>query len=137
MKDNLLPSSLLILIWAYTGLEKFIHFEESKRAFHNQVFPEYYAELLSYGVPTTELVVVILLLFRYSRWMGFLLSLITLTAFTTYIGLVWIEVFPRVPCSCAGIFERVSWSSHLIINLVLVLISCWGLMTTKAPELKI
>ncbi|MDG1277544.1 MAG: hypothetical protein P8O16_09710 [Algoriphagus sp.] len=127
MKDNRLPSSILIAVWVYTGLEKLIRFEESRRAFQNQVFPYDIADLLSYGVPILELCLTVLLLFSATRWLGFLASLILLSAFSTYIGLIWIEVFPRVPCNCAGIIESLGWDEHLLLNIILMLFASWGL----------
>lgn len=121
------PYSILIFIWGYTGLEKLIGFEQSRKAFYNQTFPAELAEILSYSVPITELLIATLLLFSVTRWWGYLGSALLLTVFITYVGLIWVGAFPRVPCNCAGIIESLGWGEHLVLNLGLIGISVLGL----------
>lgn len=122
-----IPSILLIILWTYTGIDKFVNWEKSRKAFHNQTFPSDLAELLVYIVPISELLIALLLLFSFSRWWGYLSSILLLTIFTTYVGLIWVGAFPRVPCNCAGILESLGWTEHLILNWVLIGIAVWGL----------
>ena len=122
-----LPSALLILLWIYTGLDKLFRFDASRKAFHNQTFPAELAEILSYAVPITELLIAGLLLFSVSRWWGFLASILLLTIFTTYVGLIWAGAFPKVPCNCAGILNSLGWAEHLVFNLIFIAIGIYGL----------
>lgn len=117
----------LILLWTYTGLDKLIRFELSRKAFHNQTFIPELAEVLSYAVPAVELLIALLLLFSVTRWWGFLGSLLLLTVFITYVGLIWVGAFPRVPCNCAGILESLGWAEHFILNLICIGIAVIGL----------
>lgn len=121
------PSVLLILIWAYSGVEKLLRFEQSRKAFHNQTFPAELAEILSHSVPIAELLLALLLLFSITRWWGYLGSILLLTVFLTYVGLIWVGAFPRVPCNCAGIIESLGWGAHFILNMVLIGISVAGM----------
>jgi uncharacterized membrane protein YphA (DoxX/SURF4 family) len=130
-----IPTTVLILLWTYTGLEKLLDFKSNSKAFHNQVFPSEIAEILAYAIPIIELVLAILLIFKIIRWWAFMGSLLLLSVFSTYIGLIWIEAFPRVPCSCAGIIAQLGWGQHLILNLVLIAMSGWGL-GLSSPLLK-
>ncbi|MDF2159430.1 hypothetical protein P2G54_16340 [Algoriphagus sp. CAU 1675] len=120
-------SSILILIFCYTGLDKAIRFESSRKAFHNQTFPAELAEILAYAVPGVELLLTLLLFFSVTKWWGYLGSLLLLTVFTTYVGLIWVGAFPRVPCNCAGILESLGWAEHFFLNLGLIGISVLGL----------
>lgn len=131
-----IPSALLILLWIYTGLDKLIRWEESRNAFHNQTFPAELAEVLAYAVPTVELLIAGLLLFSVSRWWGYLSSLLLLTVFTTYVGLIWVGAFPRVPCNCAGILNSLGWTEHFLVNLLFIGIGTFGLYQTgiKKPK---
>lgn len=124
---NRVLSSLLILIWIYTGLEKLFRFEQSRKAFHNQTFPAELAEILSYSVPIAELLLTLLLLFSITRWWGYLGSILLLTVFLTYVGLIWVGAFPRVPCNCAGIIESLGWGAHFVLNMVLIGVSVAGM----------
>ena len=122
-----IPSTILILLWTYTGLDKLIRFEESRKAFHNQTFPADLAEILAYAIPISELLLALLLLFSATRWWGYLGSILLLTVFTTYVGLIWVGAFPRVPCNCAGILESLDWAEHFWLNLGLIGVSIWGM----------
>lgn len=125
------PAMILILVWSYTGMEKIIRFESSRKAFHNQTFPAELAEVLSYAVPAAELLLVFLLLFNLSRWWGLLGSLLLLTVFLSYVGLIWVGAFPRVPCNCAGIIESLGWAEHFVLNSILIGITIYGLWINR------
>jgi len=127
-------SSILVVLWIYTGLDKMIRFEESRKAFHNQTFPAELAEALSYLIPGVELLIALLLLFSVTRWWGYLGSVLLLTVFVTYVGLIWVGAFPRVPCNCAGILESLGWAEHFFLNLICIGIGVWGLRLEARNE---
>ena len=120
-------ASILIGIFGYTGLDKVIRFKDSRRAFHNQAFPAELAEFLTFSIPVVELLIALLLLFSVTRWWGYLGSILLLTVFITYVGLIWVGAFPRVPCNCAGILESLGWAEHFWMNLGLIGISIYGI----------
>ncbi|WP_157373417.1 MauE/DoxX family redox-associated membrane protein [Algoriphagus terrigena] len=132
----LLPSGILILLWTYTGLDKLIRFGESRNAFRNQTFPVELAEILSYAVPGVELLIALLLLFSVTRWWGYLGSMLLLTVFITYVGLIWVGAFPRFPCNCAGILESLGWAEHFWLNLLFIGVAVYGVTNTqqKSPR---
>ncbi|UZD22981.1 MauE/DoxX family redox-associated membrane protein [Algoriphagus halophytocola] len=124
---NRISSTILILLWTYTGLDKLIRGETSRKAFLNQPMPNELEEILAYAVPMTELLLALLLLFSATRWWGFLGSILLLAVFTTYVGLIWVGAFPRVPCNCAGILESLGWAEHFWMNLGLIGVAVWGI----------
>jgi uncharacterized membrane protein YphA (DoxX/SURF4 family) len=111
---------ILVFVWAYSGIEKLLNFQKSRNAFHNQTFPSDLAEVLSYAVPFMEILLSLLLVFLLTRWWGLMGSLILLTVFNTYVGLIWWGAFPRVPCNCAGFIEEMGWSGHFWFNSLLI-----------------
>ena len=131
---NRIFTTLLILLWTYTGFDKLFRFSESRRAFYNQTFPAELAEILSYAVPISELLIALLLLFSVTRWWGYLGSLLLLSVFTTYVGLIWVGAFPRVPCNCAGILESMGWAEHFVLNMVCIGLGVWGLYNLKCKN---
>lgn len=124
----------LILLWTYTGLDKLIRYEDSSKAFQNQTFPPDLAEILAYAVLFVELLLGLLLVFQATRWWGYLGSILLLTVFTSYVGLIWVGAFPRVPCNCAGILESLGWTEHFVLNLGLIGLGVWGLRIGKLEE---
>jgi len=126
-----IASTLLILLWTYTGLDKLIQFEASRKAFLNQPMPNELEEVLAYVIPVSELLLALLLLFSITRWWGYLGSILLLTVFTSYVGLIWVGAFPRVPCNCAGILESLGWAEHFFLNLGFIGVAVWGLRSLK------
>ncbi len=120
-------ASVLVCVFGYTGLEKLLRYNESRRAFLNQPMPNWLEEYLAFLIPGIELLIATLLLFSVTRWWGYLGSILLLTVFITYVGLIWVGAFPRVPCNCAGIIESLGWAEHFILNLGLIGISVVGL----------
>jgi uncharacterized membrane protein YphA (DoxX/SURF4 family) len=134
MKNHIMDkiaSTLLILLWTYTGLDKLIQFEASRKAFLNQPMPNELEEVLAYVIPVSELLLALLLLFSITRWWGYLGSILLLTVFTSYVGLIWVGAFPRVPCNCAGILESLGWAEHFFLNLGFIGVAVWGLRSLK------
>ncbi|TDK42055.1 MauE/DoxX family redox-associated membrane protein [Algoriphagus formosus] len=125
---------VLILLWTYTGLEKLIGFESSRKAFLNQPMPNELEEILAVAVPSLELLLAFLLLLKITRWWGYLGSIILLTVFVTYVGLIWVGAFPRVPCSCAGLIDSMGWTAHMILNLNLLILAIVGLLIESKKE---
>jgi uncharacterized membrane protein YphA (DoxX/SURF4 family) len=128
---NLISSLILLLLWTYTGLDKLLNWQKSWGAFHNQTFPGELAEVLAYAVPIAELLVAGLLLFSATNWWGFLGSVLLLTVFNTYVGLIWAGAFPRVPCSCAGLMDQLGWAEHFWLNMLLTVIAVTGLLRSR------
>jgi putative oxidoreductase len=109
--------SLLIFLWVYAALSKLINFEQSRNQMLQQVFPAGLSELLAWAVPVVELSTAGLLIFKKTQRAGLYISLFLLLHFTIYICVVMLNVFGRIPCSCGGILEKMSWGQHLVFNL--------------------
>ncbi|MBD8490069.1 hypothetical protein IFO69_15030 [Echinicola sp. CAU 1574] len=117
-----------LVLWTYTGLEKLMDYDGFRQSIMNQVFPEAWAEMMPPLLISVELLLAIMLLMPATRKPGLLLSLLLMTVFSTYIGLVWMGAFPRVPCSCAGFLEAMSWEGHLVFNGVFMVLGGYGVL---------
>jgi uncharacterized membrane protein YphA (DoxX/SURF4 family) len=126
---------ILVVIWTYTGMEKLLDWKRSWNAFHNQTFPKELADIISYAVPISEILLALLLAFALTRWWGLIGSLLLLTVFNTYVGLIWWGAFPRVPCNCAGFLESMGWAAHFWFNAALTLMIVFVLWINKKPNI--
>lgn len=126
-----LLASLLVLMYSYAALSKLAFYEENKKAMLNQVFSAPVAIHLVWLVPIIELGLVVMLLINQSRLIGFLASIILMTAFTIYIAFSMSGAFGRIPCSCGGILAHMGYGTHLIFNLFFLALSLAGLATEK------
>lgn len=117
---------LLCLLFAYTAISKVYDWQGTKGGLYNQVFPDWMATALLYGLPPVELITAVMLISNPFRKTGFLISIILLTAFSIYIGIVMTGIFGRIPCSCGGVINSLGWGDHLVFNLVFLGIAVIG-----------
>jgi hypothetical protein len=114
-----LPAAILIFVFGYTAVSKLIAQQHFYIIVSSSPLIRERAGLLSWLIPVSELLVVLLLFFPATRRKGFLLGFILLVCFSAYISylLLWNE---KLPCSCGGILEKLGWKEHLLVNLLLM-----------------
>ncbi len=118
---------LLVLLWIYTAVSKLINIHEFERQLKNQVFGKAFTQWLFWLIPITEISAAIMLVFKSTKIYGLVLSLILMALFTGYIGLVLINFYPRIPCSCGGVLKSLGWYAHFWFNLFFLCISVLGI----------
>lgn len=125
----LVVSGLIAALFFYAAMAKLMDYDKSLSEMRNQIFPVFIAKTLTWLIPVIEIVLSLLLLFPSSRKMALWVSLLLLIAFTLYIAVVMTGVFGRIPCSCGGILENMSYGIHLMFNLFFIAIAIFGLLT--------
>ncbi|NCD69095.1 MauE/DoxX family redox-associated membrane protein [Mucilaginibacter agri] len=131
-----LPVYLLIILFVYAPVSKLLAPGEFLGQLYNQPFPHWAADVLFYALPLIELLAVGLLLSERFRLAGLWLSTGMMLAFTGYVGTVLLHAWPRVPCSCGGILNRMSWRAHFAFNLAFLLVCATGLLLTYSSRPK-
>jgi hypothetical protein len=129
MKERVIKftSSLLIILWIYTGGSKLLDFPSFSHQVELQNFSPLLTDILKYAIPITEIFTAVLLCTKATFRTGLVLSLITIGSFTVYTILVLTGVYPKIPCSCGGIIKELSWRNHLIFNLFVFAINITAL----------
>lgn len=118
-------ASLLILLFAYTGISKAAGVPQLIIMLRQSFGPLLYDAVWAYVLIGTELLAVLLLLTPSLRPAGFLLSSFLMTLFLLYTIYGWIH--PRdMPCSCGGVISGMSWPVHTVFNGVFWLIAFYG-----------
>jgi uncharacterized membrane protein YphA (DoxX/SURF4 family) len=125
---------LLALLFLFTSLNKILDMHHFVREMNNQVFPKPIPSLLIVLVPLVEIATAILLLRLKTRIKGLWLSFILMVAFSSYVGLVVLHIFTKVPCSCAGVFNHMTWLQHLAFNIGFTVIAAGCLLIAKRQE---
>jgi hypothetical protein len=77
-------------------------------------------------LPLIEIAVSIFLFIPHTRKIGFRLSFILLSLFTTYVFYM-IMFVPKLPCSCGGVISSFTWKQHAYFNLSITLLAGIGL----------
>lgn len=123
--------ALLILMFLYAAVSKLLSYDKFVFDMGNQPFPNWTTPLLIWGVPISELLIVVVLLFERTRKIGLWASTVLMGIFTVYIILILMKVFPYTPCSCGGVIDKLSWTQHLYFNIFFLVISIIGLILMK------
>jgi hypothetical protein len=128
-------SSLLILLFVYASVSKWLDFHTYIGEINNQPFPNWMTPALVWLIPLTEVSIALLLMFGKTQLLGFWASLILMSMFTIYTILILLKFFGRVPCSCGGVIEKLSWKQHLFLNLFFVGVAITGIVLRKKEAL--
>jgi len=126
-----LISSLLIMLFLYASISKFLDFERFIHEMDNQPLPNELTPYLVWGIPFLEIAISIALIFERTRLYGFMASLILMILFTIYSGTILLHFFKYVPCSCGGVIRKLTWRQHLAFNLFFVGLSVTGIFLQR------
>ena len=124
-------TSLLAALLFYAAMSKLINYEQSRSEMLNQVFPRSWTIILTWLIPTLEIIITFTLLFKQTLRYGLWAATVLLGAFSIYIAVVMTGVFGRVPCSCGGILKNMSYPTHLLFNLFFLTIAMLGIRLTN------
>ena len=109
-------TSLFILLFLYTGVNKIIDHQRFDWALHKSPLLHTAAPVLAWLVPVGEISIAISLLIPRARRIGLISSAILMGIFTIYVGFMLSFRNDR-PCTCGGIIEYMNWHQHLYFNL--------------------
>jgi len=119
---------IMILFWIYVGMDKIWQLSAFRIALEQQPVISDLAPILFWSLPLMEIGVGILLampLARLRAW-GWRASTLLIIVFTIYIGLGVFNVYAQKPCMCTSFLSRISWTAHLLINIVILGLSITG-----------
>ncbi|WP_147322020.1 MauE/DoxX family redox-associated membrane protein [Mucilaginibacter conchicola] len=118
-----LAPALLVLLFTYAAVSKLADPATARQQMYNQNIPPEAAGILWILVPAAELLTTALLFSERTRTAGLLLSAVLMAVFTGYIALVLAGLWDRVPCSCGGVLQNLSWRAHFIFNIFFLALS--------------
>lgn len=113
---------LLILLFVYAAFSKLTDQQHFEAVLGQMLLMKHAARFISFALPMTELVVSALLFVPAARLLGLYASFGSMTVFTLYIGYMMLFA-SHLPCSCGGVLEQMSWSQHLVMNIVFIALS--------------
>lgn len=126
-------SVLLILLFSYAAMSKLIEFHKFNGQLLSSPLLKPVAGVLTWLVPSAEFYTVILLLVPAWRKSGLAMSILLMSVFTVYIAIMLIY-FEKLPCSCGGVLERMTWTEHLVFNLAFTVLSWVAFRIHKNPK---
>ena len=123
--------ALLILLFLYASVSKFLDFKTFIGQINNQPLPNSWTPFLVWAIPLLEIGISVCLFFEYTRLIGLYASLFIMIVFTIYTGIVLLHFFPYVPCSCGGVIQKLTWGQHLFLNTFYVSLSILGIILQR------
>lgn len=119
-------SFLFILLFVYAALMKLLDVEKFIVQLNQSPMLMAFAPVVAWTVPITELIVAALLLFTRTKLIGLIASFTLMAAFTMYIVVI-LSYAERIPCSCGGILQEMTWVQHLIFNIAFTALAVAGI----------
>ena len=126
-------SSLLILLFVYTAVSKWIDHQSFQNTISQSPLIGAYAGVVAWLLPIIELVIASLLFFESTRKGGFYAAGTLLILFSGYIGYMLL-FSSHLPCSCGGVIRYLSWSEHLVFNVLWILLSLLGIVLSESEN---
>jgi hypothetical protein len=110
-------SALFILLFLYTAISKSYEIGKTQAVLYNTPVLKNFALEAAWGIVIIEYIVSVLLFFPKTKRTGLYSSFTLMLAFTIYIALM-MAFSPDLPCSCGGIISKMTWTQHLIFNII-------------------
>lgn len=124
-------SSMLILLFLYTSISKWLDWKNFNYEIYNQPFPNWLTPIITWGVTIGMVALAVGLMFERTQLKALWGSLVLMLLFTVYIAAILLNLFHRIPCTCAGVFAKLNWTEHLLFNLFFVVITAIAILLKK------
>lgn len=124
------------LLFLYAASSKLLDYEKSELQMSKSPIITDFAFILVWLVPSTEIIIAIMLVIPRTTMLGLYATLGLMSMFTAYIIAI-LYFTDSIPCSCGGVLEKMSWDQHLIFNIFFMILSVTAiLIQTKIHEKK-
>ena len=127
-------AALFITLYLYTALEKLKDQYGFFKALERSELIGPIAGFLSWAVPLSELVIVVLLIFPRTRISGLVAATLLIISFTVYIG-VMIATASELPCTCGGIIQDLTWREHFVVNSSFMLLGIFSIWMVRKQKM--
>jgi len=128
-------SALLIVLFVYASVSKLFNYTQFIVQLGQSPLIGPYSGITGWLIPATELLIVLMLTVKNTRFYGLLLSLFLLVVFTGYIAGMLLSGI-HLPCSCGGLISELSWKEHLLFNLFFITLSIIALLLQKKERIQ-
>ncbi|QQX76467.1 MULTISPECIES: MauE/DoxX family redox-associated membrane protein [Aequorivita] len=112
-------SLLFIVLFVYAAISKLLDFETFTVQLAQSPVLSAYAGIIAWMVPSMEICISVLLISERTRTLALYAAFFLMIMFTAYIFII-LNYSDFIPCSCGGVLENLSWTQHLIFNVVFI-----------------
>jgi len=130
-----LIAMLFVIIFLYTGISKWLDYYVFRETLSAAPLIQPISKFLAIAVPGTEILASVLLFLPKTRLLGLFTSLLLVTIFTGYIVYI-LAANDKLPCSCGGVLQQLSWTQHLFFNFTLMILASTAIKLSQADHLQ-
>lgn len=121
---------LYAILFLYTGISKLMEYSVFKEQIAQSPILAPIATLVALILPWLEFAVIVLLMIPKWRLKGLYASLVLMIGFTGYVtGILLFN--EKLPCSCGGVLQEMSWPQHVVFNTIFIMLSVLGIILEK------
>lgn len=128
-------SLFFVLLWSYAAISKIIVFRNFRSQLGQSPGLEAYAGLVASGLIFLQLLAIGMICYRSYRLLGLWMTFGIVTVFTGYNGFILMDS-NNLPCTCIGLFEKMTWKGNLNLNMGLMITALVGIISMKAGRSK-
>jgi hypothetical protein len=121
--------SLFVVLFLYAAGIKLIEYKTFVSQIGMSPLVTRYSGVLAWLVPTTEIVLSVMLMVPRFRGLGLYGSFGLMMMFTLYI-IAMFSLDTKLPCACGGVLSNLGWREHLLFNIVFDLLGLAAIMLT-------
>jgi len=127
-------SYLFALLYIYAAASKLLDYENFRVQLGQSPLLSAFASPVSWGVPSLEILISLMLLFGKFRTTALFLAFGLMSMFTAYIYIM-LNYSSYVPCSCGGVLEKMTWDQHLIFNVGFVILGAIAILVKPSQPI--
>jgi hypothetical protein len=122
-------SVVFIILFIYAGASKLLDYQNFESQLGRSPMLARYSGWY-WIVPAIEIIIAVFLAIQKFRLEALYASFSLMTVFTTYI-IVILNYSEYVPCSCGGVLQHMSWTSHLWFNIIFIGLAASAIIFSK------
>lgn len=131
---QIIVKSSLAVLFVYSAIVKLFHhdtfFLELSRS---PLIPNEMVHLISFLIPTVEILLAIGLLIQRTNLIGLYGSFFLMLCFTFYL-VILTNFFANIPCACGGILGGMSYPVHIAFNIFFTFVALVGIYTSEEQQ---
>ncbi len=119
-------SVLFIILFLYTGINKMMDNIVFREQIATSPLLTPIAPWIAIFLPKSEIIIAISLFIPRFRLKGLYASFVLMVLFLLYV--LYIFAFnERLPCSCGGVLQQLSWKGHIMFNSFFIVLAIIGI----------
>jgi len=120
-------SILLIALFVYAAFSKVSDYPKFLIQLGQSPLLTAYVNWMAWIVPSIEILIAIMLIIPRTKLIALYGSFTLMVMFTAYIITI-LNFSDYIPCSCGGVLQHMSWKTHLVFNIVFVMLAATGVL---------